>query len=473
MREFMDYKKILKMVTDNIDDGIFIVNQTGEVVFYNESADNQAGVNFENAIGKNILDIFPKLTKESSTLLRVMDTKEPIIGHIQNYYNYNLRKVTILSTTYPIFENGEIIGAIEISKDINKYGEFNDKIDRIRNSKGTKIIKEEAPYDLDDIIGESESIIQLKTKIRKIAASSAPVIVSGETGTGKEMVVQSIHNLSDRKGAPFIAQNCAAIPVTLLESILFGTSVGSFTGSKDSPGLFELADKGTLFLDEINSMDTFLQAKLLRVIQDGLIRRIGDKHTRRVDVRVVTAMNVRPLDAVRAGKLREDLFYRLNVLNVYIEPLRERQEDIVVLTDYFIRKFNKKFYKNMTGINENAMKALLRHNWPGNVRELEHAIEHSMLMAEDSVIGWEDLPILGNIDLTSNDSNMFSDDCLKLIGTPLKDMTNAFEKQVIEKALAEKSYSITKTAQLLGIPRQTLHYKINNFGINPILLKKK
>lgn len=473
MRESMDYKKILKIVTENIDDGIFIVNQTGEVVFYNESADNQAGVNFENAIGKYILDIFPKLTRESSTLLRVMDTKEPIIGHIQNYYNYNLKKVTIISTTYPIFENGDVIGAIEISKDLNKYGEFNDKIDKIRNSKGTKIIKEEATYDLDDIIGESESITVLKSKIRKIAASNSPVIVSGETGTGKEMVVQSIHNLSERKEAPFIAQNCAAIPVTLLESILFGTSVGSFTGSKDSPGLFELADKGTLFLDEINSMDTFLQAKLLRVIQDGHIRRIGDKYTRRVDVRVVAAINVKPLEAVKAGKLREDLFYRLNVLNLDIKPLRDRREDIMVLVDYFIKKFNKKFNKNITGINENATKSLLRHSWPGNVRELEHAIEHGMLMAEDFEIGCEDLPALGDMNLIRNDGNMFSDECLKLTGKPLKEITNAFEKEVIEKALAEKAYSITQTAQLLGIPRQTLHYKINNFGINPILLKKK
>ncbi|SCY21444.1 sigma-54 interaction domain-containing protein [Alkaliphilus peptidifermentans] len=461
----MDYKKILKIITDNIDDGIFVVNKGGEVVFYNESADNQAGVNFENAIGKNILEIFPKLTKESSTLLRVMEMKEPIIGHIQSYYNYNLKKVTIISTTYPVFENGDIIGAIEISKDLNKYGEFNDKIDKIRNSKGKKIIKEETPHDLDAIIGESQSITRLKDKIKKIAASSSPVIVSGETGTGKEMVVQSIHNLSERSKAPFVAQNCAAIPVTLLESILFGTSVGSFTDSKDSPGIFELADKGTLFLDEINSMDTFLQAKLLRVIQDGHIRRIGDKYTRRVDVRVIAAMNVRPLEAVKTGKLREDLFYRLNVLNIEIEPLRDRGEDIIVLTDYFIKKFNRKFQKNIKGISEKALEALLNHDWPGNVRELEHAIEHGMLMAEGTIIGSEDLPAMVNTVVFKSYADNFLDDCKPEMDKPLKEMVSAFEKQVIQKALAEKSYSITDTAKLLGIPRQTLHYKINNLNI--------
>lgn len=469
----MDYKKILKIVTDNSDDGIFIVNQMGEVVFYNESADNQAGVNFENAIGKHILDIFPKLTKEGSTLLRVIETKEPIIGHIQSYYNYNLKKVTIISTTYPIFEDDELVGAIEISKDLNKYGEFNDKIDKIKNNKGTKIIKEEAPYDLDDIIGNSESMTLLKSKIRKIAASSSPVIVSGETGTGKEMVVQSIHNLSERKGYPFIAQNCAAIPVTLLESILFGTSVGSFTGSKDSPGLFELADKGTLFLDEVNSMDTFLQAKLLRVIQDGHIRRIGDKHTRQVDVRVIAAMNVKPSEAVKAGKLREDLFYRLNVLNIDIKPLRDRREDIITLTDYFIKKFNRKLYKKITGLEQRAMKVLLRHSWPGNVRELEHAIEHGMLMADADIITCEDLPGFTDMAPMKDEETMFSEEFLKMTHKPLKEMTNAFEKEVIQKALVENSCSITRTAQMLGMPRQTLHYKINSLEINPLLLKKK
>ncbi|MBN2287562.1 MAG: sigma 54-interacting transcriptional regulator [Tissierellales bacterium] len=458
----MNYEKILKIITEHIDDGIFIVDHEGKVVFYNESADNQAGVNFENAIGKNILEIFPKLDHHSSTLLRVMQTKEPIIGHIQNYYNYHQKKVTIISTTFPIFEDGIIVGAVEISKDLNKYGEFNDKIDKIRNSKGQRISKQKTLYDLDDIIGQSQEIKQLKSMVRKVAMGSSPVIVTGATGTGKEMVVQSIHQLSERREAPFIAQNCAAIPVTLLESILFGTSVGSFTGSRNSPGLFELADKGTLFLDEINSMDIFLQAKLLRVLQDGQIRRIGDKHTRRVDVRIITAMNVSPKEALESGNLREDLYYRLNVLHIHIPPLKERKDDIKILTEYFIHKFNLKYNKNVSGASDEAFKELFNHDWPGNVRELEHAIERAVLMSEGNEINRYDLPEAGPQSHSSKLTEVLPNDNSN---HSLKAKVLAYEKQIIEQALSDNEHSITRAAQKLGIKRQTLHYKMNQLEI--------
>ncbi|MDW7669549.1 MAG: sigma 54-interacting transcriptional regulator, partial [Bacillota bacterium] len=312
----MNYEKIMEIVANNIDDGIFIVNKEGKVIFYNESANNQAGVSVDNAVGKHMLEIFPKLTEDTSTLLRVLRTGEPIIGDILSYYNSNLKRVTILSTTLPIYEDAELVGAVEIAKDMGVYKEFNEKINKIKDNKGIKSENKEIQYSIDSIIGNCKKIADVKNKIKKIANSNAPVMVTGETGTGKELVVQSIHSYSNRCNKPFIAQNCAAIPVTLLESILFGTAVGSFTGSKDSPGLFELADGGTLFLDEINSMDLPLQAKLLRVIQDGCVRRIGGNETRIVDVRIVTAMNISPKEALEEGKLREDMFFRLNVLNI-------------------------------------------------------------------------------------------------------------------------------------------------------------
>jgi arginine utilization regulatory protein len=252
VREDMDYKKILELVIDNIDDGIFVVNKKGQVVFYNESADNQAGVSMNNALNKHILDIFPRLTEKTSTILRVLRTGIPIVGDIQEYYNHNHKKVTILTTSTPLIENGEVVGVVEIARDMVKYGDFNEKIDKIRKNKGKKISYEKTIYNLNSILGKSPEILELKEKIRKIAETNSSVLVSGETGTGKELAVQSIHNCSRRKDKPFIAQNCAAIPVTLLEGILFGTALGSFTGSTDSPGLFELADGGTLFLDEIN-----------------------------------------------------------------------------------------------------------------------------------------------------------------------------------------------------------------------------
>jgi len=467
-RDKMNYEKVMEIVANNIDDGIFIVNKMGKVVFYNESANNQAGVSVDNAVGKHMLEIFPKLTEDTSTLLRVLKTGEPIIGDILSYYNSNLKRVTILSTTLPVYEDGELIGAVEIAKDMGVYGEFNEKIKKIKDNKGIKSENKEIKYSIDSIIGNSEPIKEVKNKIKKMANSSAPVMITGETGTGKELVVQSIHNFSDRCDKAFIAQNCAAIPVTLLESILFGTSVGSFTGSKDSAGLFELADGGTLFLDEINSMDLPLQAKLLRVIQDGCVRRIGGKETRIVDVRIITAMNIPPNKALEEGKLREDMFYRLNVLDIDLPPLRERKEDLNILINHFIKTYNKQFHKDIKSINQKAMNFFKDYHWPGNIRELKHSIEHAVFMSEDNEIKMEDLPEnYKGIDLKNHKIDIESRDPKKrfLIDRPLKEIIDDYEKKVIILALEEKEYCITKAANLLGIPRQTLHYKINKLDI--------
>jgi arginine utilization regulatory protein len=461
----MNYEKIMEIVANNIDDGIFIVNKEGRVVFYNESANNQAGVTVDNALGKHMLEIFPKLTEDTSSLLRVLKTGEPIIGDILSYYNSNLKKVTILSTTLPIYEEGDLVGAVEIAKDMGIYGEFNEKINKIKDNKGIKSENKEIKYSLESIIGNGDKIKEVKKKIKKIANSNSPVMVTGETGTGKELVVQSIHNYSERCNKPFIAQNCAAIPVTLLESILFGTAVGSFTGSKDSPGLFELADGGTLFLDEINSMDLPLQAKLLRVIQDGCVRRIGGKETRIVNVRIITAMNITPQKALEEGKLREDMFFRLNVLNIDLPPLRERKEDLNTLINYFIKMYNKKFDKDIEAIDPKVMNFFKDYSWPGNIRELKHSIEHAVFMCENSEIKLSDLPEnYKGIDLKNQKSEKEEKEKFE-IDKPLKEIVDEYEKKVIVHALEEKDYSITKAAKLLGVPRQTLHYKINKLDI--------
>jgi arginine utilization regulatory protein len=466
VREDMDYKKILELVIDNIDDGIFVVNKKGEVVFYNESADNQAGVSLNNALNKHILDIFPRLTEKTSTILRVLRTGIPIVGDIQEYYNHNHKKVTILTTSTPLIEDGEVVGVVEIARDMVKYGDFNKKIDKIRKNKGKKISYEKTIYSLNSILGESKEILEVKERIRKIAETNSSVLVSGETGTGKELVVQSIHNCSTRKDKPFIAQNCAAIPVTLLEGILFGTALGSFTGSKDSPGLFELADGGTLFLDEINSMDITLQAKLLRVIQDGYIRRIGDKKTRKVDVRIIVAMNINPIKALEEKKIREDLFYRINVLSIEMPPLRDRREDIRVLTDYFIKEMEAEVGRKTKGLSEDAANFFYNYDWPGNIRELKHVIEHSVIMSEGDKLTLEDMPYLLKDRSILNEENVKEARSEIVFDKPLKSILNEYEKQVIEKALKEKNYSINDTSRLLNIPRQTLHYKMKNLGIS-------
>ncbi len=459
----MNYKNILKLISENISSGLFIVNKEGVVVFYNQSANDLAGLNVENAIGKHMLEIFPKLTEETSTIMRALTTGEVIKNYVQNYYNYQMKLVTILSNTVPFYENGEIAGAIEIFSDVDQYKNQN----RYNKKQESEII-DRAYYTVDDIVGVSQFVNDIKLKIKKIADSKSPVLVYGETGTGKELIVQSIHNLSKRRGNPFIAQNCAAIPVTLLESMLFGTALGSFTGAKDSKGLIEAADGGTLFLDEINSMDIMIQAKLLRVLQEGQVRRIGENKTRFVDVRIITALNQDPYKAIEEGRLRNDLFYRLNVINFSILPLRERSEDLEVLSYYFLNEFNRVLNKNIKSFTDDVIEFFRSYSWPGNIRELRHSIEHAVNITEKDVIAIEDLPKY--IDMNHKESDDIRENSVEeknavVINAPLNDMMNEYERKIISESLRQNNYNVLKTSKRLDIPRQTLYYKMEKLGI--------
>ncbi len=463
----MDYKNILKLVSENIYSGMFIVDKNGIVQFYNQSANDLAGLNVENAIGKHMLEIFPKLSEETSTIMRALSTGESIKNYVQNYYNYKGKLVSILSTTLPFYENGEIAGAIEIFSDVDQYKNINQNK---HNKKIDSDFIESANYTVDDIIGISKCVRDIKAKILKIANSKSPVLVYGDTGTGKELIVQSIHNASYRKDNPFIAQNCAAIPGTLLESILFGTMLGSFTGAKDSKGLIEAADGGTLFLDEINSMDVTLQAKLLRVLQDGQIRRIGENKVRNVDVRIITALNQDPYKAIEEGKIRSDLFYRLNVINFYILPLKERTEDLKKLSEFFLNEINRELNKNIVGFSDEVIEFFYKYDWPGNVRELRHSIEHAVNITEKNIITRSDLPKYIGVNslgerVIDGTKNVRDNSVPKIIDGPLTTILENYERKIIGDALMQNDYNISKTSRKLDIPRQTLYYKMDKLGI--------
>ncbi|WP_284142968.1 sigma 54-interacting transcriptional regulator [Caloranaerobacter azorensis] len=280
MRKFFFGENIFEIL-DYLDEGIHIIDDRGNIVYYNRAAQRLDEIEGDKAIGRHILEIYPSLTYETSTLLKVIKTGQPIFNVEQTFVNYKGDRITTLNTSLPIKANGKIIGALEISKDITQVRRLSEKILDLQkelfndNNKKPNKSKHTAKYTFVDIIGQSEEMLRLKSLALKASMVSSPVLIYGKTGTGKELFVQSIHNASPRKNKPFIAQNCAALPSGLLESILFGTVKGSFTGAEDRPGLFELANGGTLFLDEINSMPLDLQAKLLRVIQDGSIRRVG------------------------------------------------------------------------------------------------------------------------------------------------------------------------------------------------------
>ena len=472
----MNYKRLLELILLNLDEGIIVTDAKANITFYKEPATNIGGIDSHTAIGKNVLDVFPDLTPETSTFYSVIKSKKPIIEHIQHYTNYQGKKVSTVTSTIPIIENGEIAGCFEIFKDLTQVIELSEKIMHLqeqlyKSRTGKKEYNENgAKYTFENIIGSSEPILRLKEKARRIANSNSPVLVYGETGTGKELLVQAIHNADPkRRDKPFIAQNCAALPFNLLESILFGTAAGSFTGAKDNPGLFELAHGGTLYLDEVNSLSIELQAKLLRVIQDGVVRRVGAAKTKDVDVRIIASTNESTVELVEKKLLREDLYYRLNVIYLELPPLRERREDISVLVRYFIGRNNEQLGKRVTGVSEEAMKVFEEYSWPGNVRELEHLVESTMNLVDKETIALEDIQYYfeKRLKLAALDTELLTDD------TPIEDLNDAvdkYEKSLLIKALKASNGNISMAARALGLPKQTMHNKIKKHTIR---LKKE
>lgn len=458
--------KNFRTIMDHITDGVQIFDAEGNMVYCNRRSAMLDDINIETAVGKNILEIYPSLTRETSTLLKVLSVGMPMFDLQQTYTTYKGKQVTTLNSTIPIREDGRIVGAIEFSNNITEVKALSEKVVDLQNKvyggkKGNQ--QDEARFTFADIVTDDIRMLELKSLSTKGAQTDAPILVCGETGTGKELFVQAIHNSSRRVGAPFIAQNCAALPTSLLEGILFGTMKGSFTGSVDRPGLFELADGGTLFLDEINSMPMELQAKLLRVLQEGVFRRIGDMKPRYANVRVITAVNVKPEDAVQSGHLRQDLFYRLNTITLNLPPLRERSGDLPHLVKHFIKKYNNKLYKNVAGTSDEVMTLLKRYDWPGNVRELEHVIEGAISVMDTDCIEVTDLPIKLRDLYNVQDTPLIPERAETVYS--LKESMALAEKFAIEQAMKSAGGNITQAAKLLSVPRQTLQYKLKKHEI--------
>ncbi|HDM90379.1 MAG: hypothetical protein DRQ06_01985 [Candidatus Hydrothermota bacterium] len=306
---------------------------------------------------------------------------------------------------------------------------------------------------LGAIVGDNPRIKEIKEIITRIADEDFPVLLEGETGTGKELVARAIHALSSRAKQPFIAVNCGAIPESLMESEFFGHKRGAFTGAiADYEGLFRAADGGTLFLDEISEMPSHIQVKLLRVLENNEVRGIGETRTRKVDVRVIAATNRKVNEALRDGVLRLDLYYRISYVHIVLPPLRERKEDIPLLVEHFILKFNKIYRKKVKGITNKALEALQYYHWPGNVRELENVIGRAFALGKGDIITVDDLPM----DIWDGKEAVNPDGIISV---------EEAEKNLIKKALSETGGNKTRAARLLGIGRKTLYMKIKKYGI--------
>ncbi|HWI52266.1 MAG TPA: sigma 54-interacting transcriptional regulator [Symbiobacteriaceae bacterium] len=464
-----------------MDEGIHVVDCQGYTVLYNPQAGLNDGLEPHEVKGRHLLEVYPSLNEHTSTILKVLETGAPIVNQQQTFTNYKGLRITTINSTWPIRdEQGQMVGAIEISKDVTRVRELSEQVVDLRaellgKRKGPTAARSDARYTIDDLVGAHGSFLTLKEQALLAARGASPVLVFGETGTGKELLVHAIHHASPRSGGPLVTQNCAALPEGLLEGILFGTVRGSFTGAEDRPGLFELADGGTLYLDEINSMDLNLQAKLLRVLQDGRIRRVGDVKERPVDVRVIASTNEDPLEAVRQRHLRQDLYYRINVVNLEIPSLRERLSDIPLLTEHFIRKHRGALGARVLGVESAVDQFFLAYAWPGNVRELEHAIEASLHMARGEKLGLQDLPAhlqraAAGLGIVAAPAGPPAAAMAAVTVNPreLRASLARAERDALLAALEQCRWNLSEVSRLLAIPRQTLQYRIKVLGLtNP------
>lgn len=437
---------------------VTIINNEGKIIYADIGNLQYFSIGLNNVKGKKLKELYIKVTNNHPLLKAINE------GKAYNYFETNMvtsRGINLMKKgcAYPIFFKGEPIAAIEFSDS------FYDKsyIEEIKNHAEHPIYRaNNTKYLIDDIITGDKSIIELKKKIVKFATSESTVLIYGETGTGKELVAQAIHNKSKRYYKKFTSINCGAIPSNLLESILFGTTKGSFTGAEDKPGLFELSEGGTLFLDEINSLDVRLQIKILKAIEGKKIRRIGSGQETDVDVRIIAATNEEPTELIKGGKLKPDLFYRLAVIYIRLPKLIDRGNDVIILSNHFINYFNKKMNCNIKTLDYEIMDIFMKYSWPGNVRELRNAIEGAFAFAENDTITLQEIPkyIIRAAEKQNKKFRTFSGS----YGMNLSEKLMLIEKVLVNQAYQESNYRLTRASEMLGISKQLMLYKLKKYG---------
>ncbi len=430
-------------ILESISDGVFTVNEDWIITSFNRAAENITGVSRIDAIGKSCSDVFRSSMCESECALKkTLKSGKPVIGKSGYIINSKGDKVPIsVSTAMFKNEKGEVIGGAETFRDLSE-------IENLRR-------EVEGRFKIGDIISHSPLMHKIFEVLPSIASSPSTVLLLGETGTGKELIARTIHSLSFRKNSPFIAVNCAALPDSLLESELFGYKAGAFTGArKDKPGRFAIAKSGTIFLDEIGDISPALQVRLLRVLQDRTFEPLGSTRPEKTDARVIVATN-RDLSALtKQGVFREDLYYRVNVVRLELPPLRRRKEDIPLLAEEFIKRFNLIQNKKIEGISTEAISLLMAHDWPGNVRELENVIERAFITCAKGQISIEHIQseFMPEKEKTSDIAD-------------IRTTRNILEAETIRKVLEKTSYNRLKTARELGIHKSTLFRKIKSLNI--------
>ncbi|MGM0397254.1 MAG: sigma-54 interaction domain-containing protein [Bacillota bacterium] len=459
----------LMQVIENLYDGVLLSDKNGRVMVYNNAMEELEKRRAEDMLGKYIWDAYGYSDRKKSEHMKVFESGEAIVNKY-DAHAYNKGKPVYKSySTIPIKDGESTIGVFSISKDESKLQSLLTEIMELKKESYGLEDREGAllngtRFTFSDIIGSSDSIKKVIREAQAIAWLDNSILLVGDTGTGKEVFAQSIHNFSKRKAHPFIGINCSAIPENLLESILFGAVKGAYTGALDSPGLFEEAGEGTLFLDEIDSMPINMQTKLLRVLQERNTRRVGGKDTYPIKCRVISAMNTDPYKLIDRGKLRLDLFYRIAGYNLYIPTLKDREEDIFHISHHYIKRYNLVMEKAISGIGQDLKNMMKSYPWPGNIRELEHFIENTMVRSGDD----EKLLKLQNIPdyiLEAMKWSDIRDSDLDEGVENLQDSLDGLEKRLVKQSLEKNLWNVTRTARALRITRQSLVYRMRKHNI--------
>ncbi len=454
----------LKAIINSTDDAISVVNEHGIHTLVNDAYTRLIGLTEQDVVGKSSnVDI----AEGESMHMKVLRTRQPVHG-VRMKVGPNKKEVVV--NVAPVIVEGELKGSVAVIHDLSEIRNLTDELNQVKK----RVRHLEAKYTFDDIIGKSRAMIIAKEQAIKAASTPATVLLQGESGTGKELFAHAIHNHSSRRNRQFIRVNCSALTDTLLESELFGYESGAFTGAskKGRKGLFEEADRGTIFLDEIGMMSLNLQAKLLRVLQEKEIVRVGSNEPIEVDVRVISATNSNLEEAVKKGLFREDLYYRLYVIPIFIPPLRERKEDIPILVQNIIRKCNQEFGRNIKDVSEEVIDLLLNYSWPGNIRELENVLERAVInmKLKEDILRKNHLPEF--ITLTGQkikkEKDFLSNQVLEINFNKTSSLDNIkreTEKNIIRETLNMFNGNYQRAAQHLGISVRTLYYKIKKYQI--------
>jgi PAS domain S-box-containing protein len=432
----------LETVFDQLSDALILYDADFTITGVNRAAEKLFGITAEEMLGRHCQDIFRCAVCEPGCGISAGLNQGQANPHstVRLHLENGLERLVVMRTSQMYNGNGKLEGVVATIKDVT----------------------EQAAPQKREVIAESAAMREVLNFVRRVAASEATtILLDGENGTGKDLIAKTLHYQSLRQAEPFIAINCAAIPETLLESELFGYEKGAFTDARaQKRGIFELADKGTLFLDEIGEIPLMLQAKLLRVLEEQNFRRLGGLKDIQLDLRVIAATNKNLREAVKEGAFRQDLYFRLNVIQISIPPLRERPDDIVPMTRFFIEHYNRKFKRNIEGISDAAAKLMLGHDWPGNVRELRNAIERAMILEESALITPPSLPIA----ITRPDGQAFNEAPRAHIPTEGLSLEDN-ERMLLARALEKTNGNQTQAARLLRITRDTLRYKMKKFNL--------